>query len=467
MSEYYLAIDIGASSGRHILGHVDDEGKMILEEVYRFENGMVESDGHLVWNHERTLEEIINGLKKCKEIGKIPKTMAIDTWGVDYGLIGSNEEKIGETYAYRDHRTDGMDEEVYALVSEDELYERCGIQKAIYNTIYQLMATNRQEPENMDVAKAMLMTPDYLNYLLTGVKAQEYTIATTSGLIDPLSRDWDYDLIYRLGFNEEIFIPVSMPGTPVGYFKKTIEEKVGFNCKVVMCGSHDTASAVLSVPADSDDYVYISSGTWSLMGVVRHMAHTGEEGKKANFTNEGGVGGTIRYLTNIMGLWMIQSVRHELEDKYSFAELCELAEKVEIDSVVDVNDECFLSPDSMIKAVKLYCVQTNQKVPETPGELAKVIYVSLAKCYAKTIETIESLTKKKYTKIHVVGGGSNADYLNKLTAKETGRTVIAGPGEATAIGNITLQMITDNVFSSDKDAKKCIRESFDTKVFEV
>ncbi|MBO5152781.1 MAG: rhamnulokinase [Eubacterium sp.] len=465
MGNYYLAIDIGASSGRHILGSIED-GKIVLEEIYRFENGMVEKNGHLCWNHERTFKEILAGIKKCKEIGKIPTSMSIDTWGVDFALLDENDKLLGDTVGYRDSRTKGMDEEVYKIIPEKELYARTGIQYAIFNTIYQLMAVKKEHPEQMDQAKAMLTTPDYFQFLLTGVKMQEYTMATTEQLINPKTFDWDYELIDMLGYNREIFQEVHMPGTSVGHFKEEIQKEVGFDCEVVLCGSHDTASAVLAVPANDDDFLYISSGTWSLMGIEKKEADCSAASQKANLTNEGGYDKRYRYLKNIMGLWMIQSVRHELDDKYSFAELCDMASKCDdFPSRVAANDDCFLAPKSMIAEIQRYCRDTNQPVPETPGELSVVIYKSLAQCYAQTAKEIEEITGRTYSRIHVIGGGSNAVYLNELTAKETGKEVHCGPGEATAIGNIVAQMIKAGDFSSVEEARTCIYNSFGVKKY--
>lgn len=465
MGNYYLAIDIGASSGRHILGSIED-GKIVLEEIYRFENGMVEKNGHLCWNHERTFKEILAGIKKCKEIGKIPTSMSIDTWGVDFALLDENNKLLGDTVGYRDGRTKGMDEEVYKIIPEKELYARTGIQYAIFNTIYQLMAVKKEHPEQMEQAKAMLTTPDYFQFLLTGVKMQEYTMATTGQLINPKTFDWDYELIDMLGYNKEIFQKVQMPGTSVGHFTKEIQDQVGFDCEVVLCGSHDTASAVLAVPANDDDFLYISSGTWSLMGIEKKEADCSDASQKANLTNEGGYDKRYRYLKNIMGLWMIQSVRHELDDKYSFAELCDMASKCDdFPSRVAANDDCFLAPKSMIAEIQRYCRDTNQPVPETPGELSVVIYKSLAQCYAQTAKEIEEITGRTYSRIHVIGGGSNAVYLNELTAKETGKEVHCGPGEATAIGNIVAQMIKAGDFASVEEARTCIYNSFGVKKY--
>ena len=465
MEKYYLAVDIGASSGRHMLASMKD-GKMQLEEVYRFPNGMDNKNGTLCWDVDRLITEIKNGLKKCKEIGKIPVSMGIDTWGVDYVLLDKDDHILGDTVGYRDSRTEGMDEEVYEVIPQDDLYARTGIQKQIFNTIYQLMSVKESHPEYLEQAETILMIPDYFNFLLTGVKMNEYTEATTGQLISPKTNDWDYELIDMLGYNSKMFRPVSMPGTVVGDFTEDVQKEVGFNCTVVLPATHDTGSAVLAVPTNDDDAVYISSGTWSLMGIERKEADCSMESMKANFTNEGGYDHRFRYLKNIMGLWMIQSVKKEFTEDLSFAEICEMASKETIPSIVDCNDDCFLAPESMIEAVQKFCRDTDQPVPETVGEISSVIYNSLAKCYGDTVEEIEAITGKKYSTIYVVGGGSNAGYLNELTAKYTGRKVSAGPSEATAIGNIIVQMLHDGVFANLPEARTCVKESFDVKMYE-
>lgn len=465
MEKYYLAVDIGASSGRHMLASMKD-GNMQLEEVYRFANGMDNKDGTLCWDVERLFREIKNGLKKCKEIGKIPVSMAIDTWGVDYVLLDKDDQILGDTVGYRDSRTNGMDEKVYEKISPKALYARTGIQKQIFNTIYQLMAVKETHPEYLEQAESMLMIPDYFHFLLTGVKKMEYTNATTGQLIDPKTNDWDYELIEMLGYNRKMFQPVSMPGTVVGNFTIEIQEEVGFDCEVVLPATHDTGSAVLAVPTNDDNAIYISSGTWSLMGIERKEADCSEESMKANFTNEGGYDHRFRYLKNIMGLWMIQSVKKEFEEDLSFAEICDRASKETITSIVDCNDDCFLAPESMIQAVQDFCKKTGQPVPKTVGEIAAVIYNSLGKCYGDTVKEIEAITGNTYDTIYVVGGGANAGYLNELTAKYTQKKVSAGPTEATAIGNMIVQMLHDGVFASLPEARVCVGRSFDIKNYD-
>lgn len=460
MERYYLAIDIGASSGRHMLGHMED-GKMVLEEIWRFENGMKDRDGSLCWDLDALFQEIKTGIRRCKELGKLPVSMGIDTWAVDYVLLDEEDRVLGKTYGYRDSRTQGMDEAVYEMISEAELYSRTGIQKQMFNTIYQLMAVKKHNPEHLKAAKTFLMLPDYFHFLLTGQKRSEYTNATSTQLVNARTNDWDRELIERLGYPQDIFLPLSQPGTLVGCFSKEIEEEAGFSCKVVLPATHDTGSAVMAVPGEGDKNLYISSGTWSLMGIENKTAICTEESRKRNFTNEGGYEYRYRYLKNIMGLWMIQSVRRELEYKYSFAELCSMASLCSgFPSRVDVNDPAFLAPASMICAIQEMCAESGQPVPETPGELAAVVYESLSDSYRETAEEIESLTGCHYDTICIVGGGSNAEYLNRLTAKKSGRRVLAGPGEATAIGNMMAQMIQTGEFDSLDQARRCVGASF-------
>ncbi len=469
MAQYYLAVDIGASSGRHILGSVQD-GRIVLEEVYRFPNGMKKVDGQLCWDVGELFGHIKAGMKKCREIGRIPVSMGIDTWGVDYVLLDGQDRIVGNTVGYRDGRTKGMDEEVYKMIPLDRLYERTGIQKAIFNTIYQLMAVKKQHPEYLTRAKSLLMIPDYFHFLLTGVKKQEYTEATTSQLVDPHTKEWDLELIRMLGYPEEWFGPLSVPGTVVGDLTPEVQAEVGFCCQVVLPPTHDTGSAVAAVPSNEEDVLYISSGTWSLMGTERQEADCSLESMKRNFTNEGGYDYRFRYLKNIMGLWMIQSVKKELADAgkdYSFAELCEMASHETIPSIVDCNDDCFLAPESMIRSVKDFCAAAGQPVPETAGQLAAVIYNSLARCYGETVEELEQVTGRHYRQIHIVGGGANADYLNRLTAKYTKRPVYAGPTEATAIGNLAAQMIAAGEYAGLAEAREAIFRSFEVKEYPV
>ena len=466
MGDYYLAVDIGASGGRHILGWRED-GRLMTEEVYRFENGMENQDGTLCWDTDRLFFSILEGMRRCREIGKIPVSVGIDTWGVDFVLLDEEDRVIGRAAGYRDKRTEGMDKKVEEKVSREELYQRTGIQKQIFNTIYQLAAVQERQPEDLKKTRTLLMLPDYFHFLLTGKKSCEYTEATTGQLVNLETKDWDWALLKKLGIPEGIFLPLSRPGTVLGNLRQEIQEKVGFDCLVTLPAAHDTGSAVLAVPALEEDFLYISSGTWSLMGTEVREAIVNKESMEANFTNEGGYEYRFRYLKNIMGLWMIQSVRRELGKRYSYAELCAMAEENrEFPSRVDVNDGRFLAPDNMTEEIRAACREQGMPEPETPGELACVIYRSLADCYAKTAGEIETLTGKHYDCIYIVGGGSNADYLNRLTAEAAGKTVYAGPGEATAIGNLCVQMLSAEVFRTVEEARECVFHSFPIEKYE-
>ena len=456
--DYFLAIDIGASSGRHLLGRLE-AGRLLLEEVHRFPNEMKKIDGTLCWDLDFLVSEIIAGMRKCAEIGKIPISVGIDTWGVDFVLLDKHMAMLGPAVAYRDNRTDGMYEEVNRHISEEDLYARTGIQKLVFNTVYQLMALKRQSPDILQKAHTLLFVPDFLHYVLSGVAQTEYTVASTSGLLNAGSRGWDDEVISACGFPKDIFGEIVPPGTVLGGLTPKMQLLVGFDCKVITPASHDTASAVMAVPADCEQPLYISSGTWSLMGVERPAPDCRKASQAENFTNEGGYEYRYRFLRNIMGLWMIQCVKKELGDIYSYTQLCEMAEKSAITSLVNANDPRFLAPDNMTAAIQAACVETNQPIPREPGELAAVIYNSLAICYRDTAKDLETLTGQTYDAIYIVGGGAKADYLNKLTAKHTGKAVYAGPSEATAIGNISAQMIAHGIFKDLQEARACIRQS--------
>jgi rhamnulokinase len=459
--KYYLSIDIGASSGRHILSSVQND-KLILEEVYRFENGMTEKDGHLVWDYKKLFSDILQGMKECKKAGKIPVSVGIDTWGVDYALIDKAGEVIGDVFAYRDGRTAEPIKKLHSKIPFETLYERTGSQFQIYNTIYQLYTDKLSG--KLDNAERFLMMPDFFNYLLTGVMKNEFTNASTTGLMSAKTREWDMQTVRELELPEKLFKELSDPATFVGRLKPEIADEVGYDLNVVLPATHDTASAVMAVP-EVGQPLYISSGTWSLLGIESPVAISTEEALKENFTNEGGYGRSTRFLKNIMGLWMIQCVRREYNKKYSWADFVKLSKEVkDFNSIVDVNDSSFMAPASMIDAIKAYCAKTGQKVPETPGEIALCVYDSLAVCYNKAIETVEKVTGYKFNVIHIVGGGCQNGYLNELTAKRTGRKVVAGPVEATAIGNALAQLLYDGAVSDINEAKNLVKDSFDTEV---
>ena len=464
--KYHLAVDIGATSGRHILGHVE-QGRIVLEEVYRFENGPKKRGGRLCWDFDALAREVVNGLKACAKLGKVPATLGVDTWGVDFALVDREGRVLGDTVAYRDSRTQGMDALVEELIPAQELYRRTGIQKQSFNTIYQLMAVKCQSPELLEQAHRLLLVPDYLHYTLTGVMSNEYTEASTSGLVSAAAKDWDRELLDLLGFPQKLFGTLSLPGTALGGLCPALREELGFDCQVVLPASHDTGSAFLAVPAGEGDSVTLSSGTWSLLGVELETPVTTPESRAANFTNEGGYQYRYRYLKNIMGLWMIQNLRREMAENGQlpgFGELSRLArEAADFPGRVDVDDPVFMAPESMSAAVRAYCERTGQPVPQSPGELLSCVYHSLAQCYAQSVRQLERLTGRSFQAVHIVGGGSQDAYLNQLTASATGLPVYAGPTEGTALGNLLVQMIAQGEFASLQEARAAIRASFAVK----
>ncbi len=469
----YLAIDIGASSGRHMLSSVRD-GRITIEEIYRFPNQQLRRGGHDCWDIENLWRGVVEGLIACKARGRIPDYIGIDTWGVDFVLLDGEGKPLGDAVSYRDSRTRGMDE--IAGISRRELYARTGIQFQPFNTLYQLLALRREHPEQIERAESLLMIPDMLSALLTGEMRQEYTNATTTGLVNARDRCWDRQIIERLGLPGRQFKPLSMPGDVVGELSPPIRERVGFNSRVVLPATHDTGSAFLAVPARDERSVFLSSGTWSLLGAENAQPITSEESREANFTNEGGAFNTYRYLKNIMGLWMIQCVRRELSGtayvagtksahadgrQWSFEELSGEARKAE-DFVARVNtdDPRFLSPASMIDAVREACEEARQRIPQTVGEIMRTLYLSLATDYRDAIGALDRLTGIRHRDIHIVGGGCQDDVLNQLTANITGLPVYAGPVEGTAIGNLLVQMIAGGEFRDLREARDAVRESF-------
>ena len=454
---YYLAVDIGASSGRHIIAYVEN-GKMITEEIYRFQNGpeMIKGyDGkeHLMWTHDRLFGEILNGLKKAKEIGKIPYSVGIDTWGVDYALLDENDKEIGGTYCYRDSRTEETIPEVHKILPFETLFAKTGIAFASFNTVYQLL--DDKKTGRMDKAKAMLMLPDYFHFRLTGVKKQEYCNATTTGMVNAITHTWDDEILEKLGYKKELFGELAQPGTEVGEFTDEIAAIVGYKAKVILPATHDTASAVLAAPLEAQT-PYISSGTWSLLGVEQNAAHTSKEALDAGYSNEGSLNNTFRLQINIMGLWMIQQVRHELDDKYSFAELVCMARENPVDYEINVNDQRFLAPENMTAEI-------NNAVGKelTVGEMAYVIYNNLARYYDVSLKALEEVTGEKYETLNIIGGGSKNGFLNELTAKYTGKKIITGPTEGTAIGNLMMQMVGGGDIADVAEGRRIVKASFD------
>ncbi|MBQ6930128.1 MAG: rhamnulokinase [Oscillospiraceae bacterium] len=452
---YCLAIDIGASSGRHLLGEIKD-GKLEITEIYRFENGIRENDGTLVWDVDVLCENVIKGLEKCRELGRIPQTVAIDTWGVDYVLLDENGREILPCVAYRDSRTASAVQEVYQIISKSELYSRTGIGEQSYNTVFQLWCDKLSG--KMDKAAHMLMMPDYLSYKLTGVVSHEYTICSTTGLVNAQSKTWDSEIIDRLGYKKELFGHISAPCTPVGNLSEEIKKRVGFDCLVMHCPSHDTASAVAACPI-ADDSLFISSGTWSLVGTENTYPVTTEQAMTAGLSNEGGINYRYRFLKNIMGMWLFQSIRRELNSQYTYDEMMQLAMTSSFKELIDPTDDVFLAPESMIEAVKNSLGRPDLPLADVLGS----VYHSLAYSYSKTLTEIENIAGKEIKHINIVGGGSKDKYLNSLTKQYTQRNVSAGPVECTATGNILSQMFYLYKDMTIEKARELVRRSFDTE----
>lgn len=430
---YALAIDIGASSGRHILGHIEN-GEIVTEEIYRFENGIENINGQLCWNIEHLVSEVIEGIKCCKTAGKLPESIAIDTWGVDYVLLDEDGKELLPAVSYRDERTFGVPEKVEQIISREELYVRTGIQKANYNTIYQLICD--RDSGKLDNAAHLLLMPEYLTYKLTGVMMSEYTISSTTNLLSAAARNWDFELIEKLGIKTSLFNTIAKPGSVIGPLSKEVRDYVGFDSTVVFAPAHDTASAVAACRLVGHG-MYISSGTWSLVGAENKYPVLTPDAMEANFTNEGGVNDTYRFLKNIMGMWLFQNIRRNLDKKVSYDDMMNMAMESSYDKTFDPNDQRLNAPENMIDAVR-NCLGES----ELPlADVISSVYHSLAASYKRVVLEIESITGEKVDSINIVGGGSKDSYLNHLCEQYTGKPVTAGPVEATAIGNLKTQLV--------------------------
>ena len=459
-----LAVDIGASSGRHIAGTVQN-GKITLQEVYRFENGVHRENGHLCWDIDTLAKEVVNGLKAAHDAGFAPATIGIDTWAVDFVLLDADNKRIGDAVAYRDERTEGIREALekeYGLTFADH-YARTGIQYQPFNTVYQLMALKKEHPEQLAAAKTFLMVPDYLNYLLCGVPANEYTNASTTALVGADSRDWDDALIEKLGLPRGIFQPIKTAGTVLGHLTPDIQKAVGFDAEVILPATHDTGSAFLAVPARDEYAAYLSSGTWSLLGTELEAPILTADSCQSGLSNELGANGKINYLKNIIGLWLIQESRREYKRRgqaYSFAELEQQALAAEpLRSFIDPDAPEFVAPGDLPGRIQEFCRKTGQPVPETVGAVMRCIYESLALKYRYAIEQLSAVTGRAFTTLHVLGGGTKDRLLCQMTADCCGLTVKAGPVEATALGNIMIQLKALGLLDSITQGRRLIAET--------
>ncbi len=467
-THHFLAIDLGAGSGRAILGTLK-EHKILLEEIHRFPNDTVSSDGHLYWNTDKLFEEMLTSLKILVSKNIKIESIGIDTWGVDFALLDKDGKLLSQPHAYRDQMTNGAPEEFYNLISKEKVYQLTGIQTMQFNSLFQLYALKKTKPQLISNAAALLFIPDIFNYYFTGIKCSEFSFVSTSQLLNPVNHSWATELFITLGIEPSIMQKILLPGTVIGNIKPEITQTTGMkSIPVIAVASHDTGSAVAAVPADGDNWAYLSSGTWSLMGIESDKPILTDEAMKCNFTNEGGVDGTTRFLKNITGLWLLQESKRiwDKEKEYSYSELVKMAEEAKgFQSFIDPDAPDFFAPDDMTEAIQTYCKKTNQTVPCTVGEIARVIFESLALKYRFVMETIEQLTQKKINKLHIIGGGSQNELLCQFAANATGAEVIAGPVEATAIGNIVMQAKTLGHFKSLKEMRQVIGESFSVKSF--
>lgn len=449
---YSLAIDIGASSGRHILGWLED-GMLKQQEIYRFENYITDQDGTLVWDIEHLVNEVKTGLKVCKNINKIPATVAIDTWGVDYVLFDENENEIMPAVAYRDSRTNNIPEEIDKIIPRLDLYKRTGIQSINFNTLYQLYCDKKSG--KLEKAKHFLMMPEYLSFKLTGVIKNEYTNATTGSIVNAETKKLDKELLDLLGIRTDIFKELSLPTDVVGNLSDEVKAEVGFDTMVVFCPSHDTASAVAACPV-GDNGMYISSGTWSLIGTENPKPVLTAEAMNGGFTNEGGINYRYRFLENIMGMWLFQNIRKNLDKKYTYDQMMQMAMESDFKELINPNAKEFVAPENMIEAIRSYLAKPELSIEDVLSS----VYHSLANSYNEAVKTIESVSGKQIDLINIIGGGSKDKYLNQLTKEYTGKRVLAGPTEATAIGNLIAQLIYADSKLTLEAAREIVKKSF-------
>ena len=469
----FLAFDLGASGGRAIVGTLENN-KISLDEVHRFPNGDVTINGHMYWPILGIFRDIKQGLcAYAAKYGKDVTAVGIDTWGVDFGLLDREGQLLGNPYHYRDSRTDGMEERINRIIPKKELYGRVGIQTAFFNTLLQLYSLVQKKHPSLDAAETMLFVPDLLNYFLTGEKISEFSIASTSQMYSCADGDWATDVLEKLGIPTRILPQVMAPGTVVGKLLESVAAETGMNAvPVVAPGEHDTASAVAAVPVlpGETNWCYLSSGTWSLLGMELAAPILSTEAREANFTNEGGVDNTIRFLKNIMGMWLIQQCRAawlRKGENNTWPELEDMAAKAKpFVAFIDPNDDSFKAPSSMPDAILEFCRRTGQQLPQTKGEILRVATESLALAYREAVENMAAITRTTIETIHIVGGGSKNALLNQMTADATGRRIVTGPVEATALGNIMMQAIGMGVVGSISEARQFIRNSIDLGVVE-
>ena len=466
----FLAFDLGATSGRAIIGTVEND-KFSSEEIYRFPNAVKEVDGRYYWDIQSLFGHFIAALKKVAGMGVKIASIGIDTWGVDFGHVGKDGKIIGMPRAYRDPYTEGIPEKVFEIIPREELYAITGVQIMNFNTIFQLYAQSKEADSRLPETDKILFMPDLLAYMLTGRMVCEYTDASTSGLINPLTRDFQKDLLTRLGIDPSILLDITQPGAKVGVLKKEICEETGMEAiPVIAVAGHDTASAIAAVPAADENFAYLSSGTWSLMGIESREPIINQKSYEYNLTNEGGIEGTTRFLKNITGMWLLEQSRKTWEKegrKYTYAEIEAMGLKaIDFPSTIDPDDPRFAAPKDMDAEIKAALKESGQRVPENDGEMISCIYHSLTRKYKDVIEMLQNFASFKIEKLHVIGGGSANKLVSQLTADTLGIPVIAGPVEGTAIGNIMMQAKVAGLVNDRWDMRRIIGNSILTTTYE-
>lgn len=463
--KYYLAVDIGATSGRHILGCIKD-GQIVMEEAFRFDTHFSKQNEQWAWQPEDLVEKVLKGIKECAAIGKTPKSIGIDAWGADYVLTDSAGNVVCSAADYRDEM--GMISMLFeseGMIPGTEYYEITGIGKMPIDTVYQLMTLKKQHPEILERGKRLMMLPSYINYKLTGTAMEEYSNAVTTGLMNAQARDWDMDVISRLGLPGNIFGELHEPGKSIGRLCEKAREFTGCDCDVVLVPSHDTTSAFFAV--DSDNGATVSSGTWSILGVVNSEPVKTPEAMAAGLSNESAYPDRYRLSKNIIGMYVLEKIRESI-GVADYDELIRMARAAgEIESVMDLSNLMYLLAEDMPTAIREECAETGQQIPETDGEVLRVFFHSLAVYYAKTVHDIEGILSKKLDHLKIIGGGSRNDYMNELAAKELGIPVLAGPNEAAVLGNLISQMLMGGEFRSIDEAKAAVKKSFPAKRFDI
>ena len=464
---HFVAIDLGATSGRVILATINS-GKIEMEEVHRFPDTIIQMQGHFYWDLPAIYKSVVEGLRKVAERGVKVESIGIDTWGVDFAFFGKDGELLRLPYCYRDPHTVGAPDEFFKRMPRKELYEKTGIQIMNFNSVFQLDTLRRNNCSAMAAADKILFIPDALAYLLTGEQITEYTIASTAQMIDPRTKQWDADILSLLGLTPEHFGPITMPGQQIGVLTEEVQSLTGFGAvPVVAVASHDTGSAVAGTQLEGDDAAYLSSGTWSLMGIESKEPIISERSFALNFTNEGGIEGTIRVLKNICGMWLLERSRTEWAEM-SYGDLIAAAEKAEpFRSLINPDAACFANPKSMIQAIKEYCEATSQPAPESVGEYVRCIFESLALRYRQVVDMLNEFSPKPLSRMYVIGGGARNNLLNQYTANATGLHIETGSAEATALGNVMMQAKWAGVVDSIVQMRAMIAASLaDSQSFE-